>query len=334
MWAADNLPVPDPVLRWAVGVSCGNWQKTYLALPETAEADFVKKLSERAVAEHTDSANEQHYELPPGFFETVLGPRLKYSSCYYENPGDTLEQAEIVALDKTMANALLEDGQDILELGCGWGSLTLSMAQKFPNARITAVSNSAPQRLFIEGKAKERGLNNVTVITADMNHFTPEGQFDRIVSVEMFEHMSNWAELLGRVRTWMRDDARFFMHVFSHSEKPMFYDHTDPNDWIAQYFFTGGIMPSHGLIKHFGDLLELEEEWRWNGMHYSKTATHWLERMDANEATVRQTMREVYGSDGDLWYKRWRLFFLAVEGLFGHTDGEIWGVSHYRLKKA
>ena len=258
----------------------------------------------------------------------------KYSCCYYETGTESLATAEQAALARTVANAALADGQTILELGCGWGSLSLHMAKTFPNARIVAVSNSASQKQFIDGQAASLGLSNLTVITCDMNDFAPDGQFDRIVSVEMFEHMANWRGLLEKARGWLRPDGRLFIHVFTHDRQPYRFDPADKTDWIAQHFFTGGIMPSHGLIGQFPDLFTIEDQWRWDGSHYQRTANHWLENYDRNEAEISAVLREVYGADAKLWQRRWRLFYLATAGLFGHAEGTEWGVSHYRLRPA
>jgi cyclopropane-fatty-acyl-phospholipid synthase len=287
-------------------------------------------MQTRAIAEFTAAANTQHYELPPEFFAEVLGPRRKYSSCLYQ-PGDTLAQAEDRALAETTAHADLADGQDILELGCGWGSLSLWIAERFPASRITAVSNSRPQREFIEAAAAARGLTNLRVITADMNVFDPAAIFDRVVSVEMFEHMANWRALLTRVRTWLRPGGKLFLHVFSHARTPYRYQTDDPDDWIAQFFFSGGIMPSHDLIRQFPDLFEVEADWRWDGTHYERTALDWLANYDANAPVIAPILRQVYGAAAPLWTRRWRIFFLATAGLFGHAGGRIWGVSHHRL---
>jgi cyclopropane-fatty-acyl-phospholipid synthase len=286
------------------------------------------------IAIHTDKANAQHYELPAGFFELALGPRLKYSSCYFENGDDELDTAEENALARTVANAGIADGQQILELGCGWGSLSLYMAENFPQARITAVSNSHSQRLFIEGLALAHGLNNLQVITCDMNDFESDQLFDRVVSVEMFEHMANWRALLAKMRSWLKPNGRGFIHVFTHKAVPYRFDQEAKEDWIAQHFFTGGIMPSHGLMRCFPELFEVEAEWRWSGTHYARTARAWLRNFDRNIGAIMPVLRDTYGKDATLWKRRWRMFFLATEGLFGHEAGKSWGISQYRLKPA
>ena len=327
----EAVPLPDALTRSGIDFLVGTRLESLYDAPPS-DAAFAKAMRDHPIAEHTDAANEQHYELPPRFFELTLGARRKYSCCFYPSGTETLEQAEVLALEETVAHAGLADSMRILELGCGWGSLSLFMAERFPTARIVAVSNSAPQRRHIETQAQERGLTNLTIITADMNDFQPEGLFDRIVSVEMFEHMSNWATLLERARSWLTPEGRLFVHVFSHRSQPYRFDTRDKTDWIAQHFFTGGIMPSHTLITNFPDCFEVEEEWRWNGAHYERTARDWLARFDANRAEIDAVLREVYGAQAKLWRRRWRLFYLATAGLFGHSKGEGWGVSHYRLK--
>ncbi|THD51753.1 cyclopropane-fatty-acyl-phospholipid synthase family protein [Phenylobacterium sp.] len=331
--AFEGAPLPDAMRRAAIEYLVSGARRQAAAAGPDADAAFARQMAERPIAEHTDAANEQHYEVPAAFFLACLGPRLKYSSCLY-GPGDTLAQAEDRALTETCAHADLRDGQTILELGCGWGSLSLWMAEAYPNARITSVSNSASQRAFILARARERGLDNLDVITCDMNDFAPPapGAYDRVVSVEMFEHMANWRALLGRVKTWLKPEGRLFIHIFTHRTGPYRFDVEDEADWIAQHFFAGGVMPSHNLMRQFPDLFAVEQDWRWSGTHYEKTAAHWLESYDRNVAAIRPVLKAVYGDKAVLWHRRWRLFFLATAGLFGHRGGEEWGISHYRLK--
>ncbi|RAI33448.1 SAM-dependent methyltransferase [Rhodoplanes serenus] len=328
---AERLPIPDLVTRTGIAMLVGKTRQRLRAVDPEIDRRFAAAMAEHPIALHTGEANAQHYEVPAAFFDLVLGPRRKYSCGLYPGGGETLAEAEELALAATVENAGLADGQSILELGCGWGSLSLFMAERFPGARITAVSNSRSQRAFIEAQAAARGLRNLTVITADMNAFVPAARFDRVVSVEMFEHMANWRALLGRVRGWLAPDGRLFLHVFSHRAAPYRFDHRDPADWIARHFFTGGIMPSHGLVRSFDDLFSVEQEWRWNGVHYARTAEDWLANFDRNRDRIDPILAEVYGADAALWARRWRLFFLATAGLFGHAAGEEWGVSHYRL---
>jgi cyclopropane-fatty-acyl-phospholipid synthase len=330
----QDAPFPDFVTRPAIAALVANARRRLSWAPSDIEARFAQEMTERGVAEHVAAANAQHYELPPRFFELVLGPRLKYSSGLYEHPDATLVEAEEAALSQTCEHAALRDGQDVLELGCGWGSLSLWMARTYPNSKIVAVSNSSGQRAFINDRATRLGLTNLTVVTADMNAFSISRRFDRIVSVEMFEHMANWRLLLGRVRDWLAPEGKLFIHVFAHRTAPYRFELSDRGDFIAQHFFTGGVMPSHGLIRQYGDLFQVEAEWRWSGQHYQRTANDWLDNFDDNEAEIRALMREVYGWDAKLWARRWRRFFLATAGLFGDRQGEEWGVSHYRLAPA
>ena len=330
--AFEGAPVPDPLRRAAIEMLVTRARMQLgQATPDT-EATFALEMASRPIAEHTAAANDQHYELPAAFFQKVLGPQLKYSSSLYPTGVDALAAAEEIALSETASHAALADGQDILELGCGWGSLTLWMARNFPGSKITAVSNSASQGAYIRGQAQARGLTNVTVLTADMNTFSAPGQFDRVVSVEMFEHMANWRALLTQVRGWLKPDGRAFIHVFTHRTTPYRFELEDESDWIGQHFFSGGVMPSHGLMAQFPDLFEVEADWRWSGRHYERTALDWLTNFDRNDAAIRDVLKDVYGDTAPLWRRRWRLFFLATAGLFGHRGGEEWGVSHYRLK--
>ncbi len=333
----QDAPFPDFVTRPAIASLVTEARKRLDRDGPHDSAAFAREMAARAIAEHTDAANDQHYELPPEFFRICLGARLKYSCCLYGDGAETLDQAEEKALAESCAHAGLVDGQTVLELGCGWGSLSLWMAEKYPNSRITAVSNSHGQRGHIEAQAKARGLSNLTVITCDMNDFqaSAAGSYDRIVSVEMFEHMANWRALLTRARGWLKPDGRMFIHIFTHRDAPYRFDHTDNGDFIAQHFFTGGVMPSRDLMRQFPDLFEVEQTWDWNGENYARTAEDWLTNMDANEERVLELMRQTYGdANAKLWVRRWRRFYLATAGLFGNDDGRTWAVTHYRLKPA
>jgi cyclopropane-fatty-acyl-phospholipid synthase len=329
---AERVPLPDLVIRAAIQRLCSRTATRLASGNAESDASFAGEMAARAIAEDTDAANAQHYEVPAAFFARVLGPNRKYSSCFYKEAKSTLQEAEEEALRQIVEHADLADGQSILELGCGWGSLSLWMARQFPNSDITVVSNSRAQREFIEGEAAARGLGNLRVITQDMNVFAPERQCDRIVSVEMFEHIMNWRELLGRVRSWLKPDGRFFMHIFTHRAGAYRFDPADPDDWIAQHFFTGGVMPSHHLIRQYSDLFEVEKEWRWSGAHYQRTALDWLANFDAHRDEIEAILRGIYGADTSVWMRRWRWFFLATSGLFGHAGGSEWGVSHYRMR--
>jgi cyclopropane-fatty-acyl-phospholipid synthase len=327
----ETVPLPDVVTRAAIKLLVGRTQRQLSRAGIDADRRFARDMAPFPIAVNTAQANAQHYEIPAAFFDLVLGPQRKYSSCLYEDGVDTLAAAEERALQVSADHATLVDGQRILELGCGWGSLSLWMARHYPLARITSVSNSHSQREFIAGKAKAEGLANLTVITADMNAFAPQNRFDRVVSVEMFEHMANWQPLLQRVRDCLEPDGRMFMHVFANRHASYRFAADDKEDWIAQHYFTGGIMPSRNLIRQFPDCFAMDAEWWWNGRHYQRTAQHWLDNFDRNGDAVFAVLKRVYGRDAKLWQRRWRLFFLATMGLFGHAAGEEWGVSHYRL---
>lgn len=329
--SAQDAPAPDFIVRPAIAALVAGARKGLQETPD-ADARFAREMAGRVIAEHVEAANAQHYELPAEFFRICLGPRLKYSCCLYPAGTESLAQAEEAALAETAQHAGLADGQHVLELGCGWGSLSLWMAERYPASTITAVSNSAGQRVFIEGQARERGLSNLTVLTRDMNDFDIDRRFDRIVSVEMFEHMANWRALLTRARRWLTPEGAMFIHVFAHRTTPYRFEASDRSDFIAQHFFTGGVMPSHGLMRQYSDLFEVEQDWRWSGAHYQRTALDWLAAMDAQPEAVARIMRDVYGDQARLWTRRWRRFYLATAGLFGDAGGREWGVSHYRLR--
>jgi cyclopropane-fatty-acyl-phospholipid synthase len=329
--AAERTPLNDSVTLAGIDMLCARTKRRLAKIPADAELVFAADMAKFPIASHTDEANRQHYEVPAEFFALVLGAQRKYSCCYYPDAATTLDEAETAALAETVAHAGLQDGMDILELGCGWGSLSLYMAGRFPNARITSVSNSASQREYIIGCARERGFSNLSVVTADMNDFTSGARFDRVVSVEMFEHMSNWRALFERVHAWLKPEGRFFLHVFNHRDRSYRFDHNNPADWIAQHFFTGGIMPAFDLPHRFDTIFTVEREWRWSGSHYRRTALDWLANFDREIEHIRPILRRVYGVDARLWERRWRLFFLATAGLFGHDGGDVWGVGHYLM---
>ncbi len=295
---------------------------------------WIEELKTSPVALVPEKANEQHYELPPLFFEKVLGERLKYSSGYWPDEVRTLDDSEEAMLRLTSERAELEDGQEILELGCGWGSLTLWMAEHYPNSRILAVSNSRDQKQFILKRAKMIGLENIEVRTTDMNDFNPGQTFDRIVSVEMFEHMRNYQELMSRVGSWLKPGGKLFVHIFTHDRYAYPYEDSGPDDWMARHFFTGGQMPSHDLLPEFRQELEHENSWKVNGMNYARTSRAWLDKLDNNRTEIIALFEKTYGKDqAKKWLQRWRLFFMACEELFRFRDGEEWYVSHYLFSK-
>ena len=298
------------------------------------ETQFIELMNGAVIAPVPELANQQHYEVPAEFFHYCLGKHRKYSSCYWDTGTRTLDEAEALALKLTCEHATLQDGHKILELGCGWGSLTLWMGQHYPNSKITAVSNSNSQREHIMEQAKQRGLNNIEVITCDMNDFTAPEQYDRIVSVEMFEHMRNYRTLYGRVHDWLVPGGRFFKHIFVHRLTPYAFEVAGEDDWMSQFFFSGGIMPSDDLPLRFQDKLKLLQLWRWDGTHYQKTANAWLQNMDANADAIQPILGNVYGSENaEMWRNRWRIFYMSCAELFGFRNGQEWWVTHYLFER-
>ena len=298
-----------------------------------AEGDFAEEMQKKPIAIHTTEANSQHYEVPSVFFKLSLGKRLKYSSCYYYGEED-LDQAELNMLELYGKRAELKDGMKILDLGCGWGSFTLWAAEKYPNSHITGVSNSSGQREYIMGQAKSKGLNNVQIITADMNHFTTQEKFDRIVTVEMMEHMRNYELLLGKMSDFLKDDGRLFVHIFTHKHTPYPFETEGEENWMGKYFFTGGIMPSRTLLGRFDKDFTIDQQWQVSGNHYQKTAMDWLRNTDKNQQEILDVFADTYGtSEARIWLNRWRIFFLSCAEMFGYRNGEEWGVTHYLLRK-
>lgn len=297
--------------------------------------DFLLQSEAAPLAPLSEKANEQHYEVPTAFYERVLGPHKKYSSCHFENFAIDLAGGERSALEISCQRAELQDGQDILELGCGWGSLTLWMAEHYPHSRITAVSNSRTQREYILQQAQARGINSrLEIITCDMNRLELNRQFDRVVSVEMFEHMRNHRELLRRVSGWMRPDAKLFVHIFCHREFAYPFETSGAANWMGKYFFSGGMMPNEQLFSRYDEHLAVRRQWRWNGRHYERTSNLWLENMYAHQPEIIALFEQTYGrGEGRRWFHRWRMFFLACAELFGFREGEEWFVAHYLFTK-
>ncbi|GIX33246.1 MAG: cyclopropane-fatty-acyl-phospholipid synthase [Lysobacterales bacterium] len=334
---AESGWLPDWLLRLAIRRLCAG--RLALERGSDGERDWrrfeerIRMLRQAPVALHPDAANRQHYEVPARFFELILGPRLKYSACLFPTGRESLAAAEEAMLELTCERAELSDGQQILELGCGWGSLTLWMAEKYPNARILAVSNSRSQRALIEARCRERGLGNVEVLTADVNALElPRERFDRCVSVEMFEHVRNYETLMGRIASWLKPGGKLFVHIFCHRRYHYPFEDERGDDWMARHFFTGGLMPAPETLLWFQNGLRIEDRWLLSGMHYRHTAEAWLANQDRHRSAVLKIFAELYGeSIAHQWLQRWRLFWMACAELFGYRGGREWAVSHLRF---
>lgn len=335
-WAEQGR-VPDALLRAGIRRLCAQRLRDESEGGLEAQAQRFQQrldaLRDSPVAIHTDAANRQHYELPAAFFQQCLGKRLKYSGCYYPTGNETLDQAEEAMLALYGERAELADGQKILELGCGWGSLTLWMAERYPNALITAVSNSRSQREHIEAQCRRRAIFNVTVITEDVNKLQLDpSMFDRCVSIEMFEHMRNYDVLMERIAGWLKPGGKLFVHIFAHKTLMYPFETAGEDNWMGRHFFTGGLMPSADTLLWFQQRLKIERRWHVDGAHYQRTANHWLQRQDSNRDAVMHALQQAYGPHAaSLWYQRWRMFWMACAEMFGYADGQEWLVAHYRF---
>ncbi|MBS1995805.1 MAG: class I SAM-dependent methyltransferase [Cyanobacteria bacterium SZAS LIN-2] len=330
--------VPDLLIRLGImnmlGQKIQEETRATCELQQAHTMAMVEELKASPIAIETDAANEQHYQVHTDFFKLCLGKRLKYSCAYYTASDTTLDQAEEAMLALTVSRARVENGHKILELGCGWGSLTLYMAERFPDSQIVAVSNSSTQRAYIEGQCLERNLKNVRVITEDMNTFNIDEQFDRVVSVEMFEHMKNYQLLMKKISLWLKPGGFLFVHIFTHKTLCYHYQDKDGTDWMTRNFFSGGIMPSNDLLLYFQDDLRIVQQWVVSGEHYEKTANHWLENMDRNKEKIMPILALSYGTENQMrWWYFWRLFFMACAELWGYESGQQWMVSHYLFKR-
>ncbi len=337
-WTERGL-VPDSVIRAGIRRLCRQRLKDISAGDIEASGRnleaFIRMMDSSGIALVPELANEQHYEVPPEFFSEVLGPHAKYSCCHWGDDTVSLGQAEAEALAITCRHAGIEDGMSVLDLGCGWGSLSLWIAEHYPACRVYSVSNSRPQGEHIRQVARARGLHNIQVVTRDMNEFDPEQTFDRIVSVEMFEHMRNYRELFGKINGWLNEDGRFFMHIFCHRSCAYEFLDEGPSDWMGRHFFSGGIMPSDDLPLRFQDSLRLLRRDRWNGRHYELTANAWLKNMDAGRDRILPILARTYGEENaERWFQRWRIFFMACAELFGFDNGREWYVSHYLFARS
>jgi cyclopropane-fatty-acyl-phospholipid synthase len=334
MYLIEKRLIPDILvrfgIRYLVAQRLREETNEFLKNENKLKDRFVSKMIDSPIAINTVDANTQHYELPSEFFNLVLGEHNKYSGCVWEKGIKTLTEAEASSLKIYCERAKILDGMNVLELGCGWGSLSLWIATHYPNTYVTAVSNSKIQRQFILNIRDKRGLNNLNIITADMNTFQPNEQFDRVVSIEMFEHMRNYKILLNRIKSWLNPEGKLFIHIFCHRKYPYFFENEGHHNWMGRYFFTGGVMPSSDLFTYFQNDLSLENQWWWDGKHYQKTAEAWLNQMDHKKEEIYPLLKTVYGNkNADCWFQRWRIFFMSCSELFGYKKGNEWGVSHY-----
>lgn len=299
--------------------------------------DYIEKLKKSPLAVLTDKANEQHYEVPTEYYDLCLGIHKKYSSCFWDYTTTSLNQAEQKALDISIERADIRDGMRVLELGCGWGSLSLELAKRFPNSQIIAVSNSRTQKQYIEQRARERNLNNLQILTLnlgdDSQYELISGHFDRAMSIEMMEHLRNYELFFKKIKNLLTPDGQFFVHIFTHKTHPYFFETEGDDNWMGQYFFSGGQMPSRNLFDAFDNDLQVVQKWDWNGQHYQKTLESWLELMDKNTDQVMMLFKQCYGpAEAIKWFNRWRVFYMACSELFGYDQGETWAVTHYLLK--
>lgn len=335
-WLERGL-LPD----WLVRVGIRRLLRDRLRLehahdPEEASRRLLAWIAEcdrSPIAVETKAANEQHYEVPAAFYARVLGRFRKYSSGLWGPDCRSLDDAEAAMLKLTCERAEIQDGMRVLDLGCGWGSISLWVARNFPKCQVVGVSNSHSQRADILARAAQEGLRNVEILTADANAFTPPGRFDRIVSVEMMEHARNWRTLLSRCASWLQPGGKMFVHVFTHATVGYPFAVDGDDDWMAKHFFTGGQMPADAQMLHFQDHLAIEGHWRVNGVHYAKTAEAWLANFDHARAELQPALREAYGERADAMANLWRVFFMACAELWGFADGKEWLVSHYRLRR-
>lgn len=328
--------IPDSLIRKNIRKRLKNKlqyeEVLFNKLHSQKDKKLIQELIESPIAINTQNANEQHYEVPAEFFQLVLGDWLKYSCGYWENESN-LDESEIRMLDLYLARAKIIDAEDILDLGCGWGSFSLYAASRFPGKNFTAVSNSNSQKKFIIEKAKILNIKNLKVITTDINSFHPTNKYDRVISIEMFEHMRNYQELFNRIHQWLRPDGKLFVHIFTHRKYTYKFDVVDDSDWMAKYFFTGGMMPGKNFLFHFSKGFSTEKQWEINGMHYSKTLEAWLNQMDDKIDLIIPIFKESYGKEYPKFVAYWRIFFMACSETFAMNEGHEWQVHHYLFNK-
>lgn len=329
---AERRLLPDSLIRWGIQNQLKK-HSLYLTENPKSDASWIESLSQRPIAECTETSKEQHYEVPTEYFKTALGAHLKYSSCYWDESTTSLEMAETNMLRQSCEHAQLENGQTVLELGCGWGSMSLWMAEHYPRSTITAMSHSKTQKAFIDSEIERRGLDNLKVITSDINDFDTSERFDRIVSIEMFEHLRNHRLLFDRLNIWLKEEGLIFVHIFAHRKECYLFEVEHKRDWMAAHFFTGGMMPSMNLLSNAAKGFKELNRWEINGLHYSKTLEAWLSKQDEAESTIRKYFVKTYGKDAKLWIQRWRIFYLACSELFAYDQGHEWLVMHYLFAK-
>ncbi|KAJ0262865.1 hypothetical protein HA466_0033290 [Hirschfeldia incana] len=330
--------LPDVVIRLLTRLLlAGRLRSGYKPTAELQLSDllhFVNSIKEMPIAINTEKPKTQHYELPTAFFELVLGRNMKYSSCYFPKDSSSLEEAEEAILALYCKRANVEDGQSVLDVGCGWGSLSLYVASKYSNCKLTGLCNSKTQKAFIDDQCRKLGIRNVEIIVGDISTFEHEGTYDRVFSIEMFEHMKNYGELLKKIGRWMKDDSLLFVHYFCHKTFAYHFEDVHDDDWITRYFFSGGTMPSANLLLYFQDDVSIVDHWLLNGKHYARTSEEWLKRMDKEKVAIREIMEMTYGKEEAVkWMVYWRTFFMAVAELFGYNNGEEWMISHFLFKK-
>lgn len=335
---AEKGWLPDFLIRYGIRKLCRQRLREEMAQDverySARKNSLIKQLRESPIAIETQAANEQHYEVPAIFYQHALGKNLKYSGCYWPESVNNLDEAEDKILAMYAKRGQFKDGQNILELGCGWGSITLYLAAHFPNSTITGVSNSNSQREYIMAQAQARGLNNVNIITCDVNELALDDQFDRVISIEMFEHVRNYQFLLNKIASWVKPEGKLFIHVFCHKDVVYPFEVEGEDNWMGRYFFTGGLMPSSDTLLHFQDMFSIEKQWLMNGQHYEKTANAWLENADKHKENIMPVFEQTYGKkDAEVWFQRWRIFFMSCAELFGYNKGNEWMVSHYLFSK-